>query len=823
MITNKKLLTAGFFLMLIMFSWFNLEGQVVHTLIKYVIDVTAPDKTVQSGNLKSGGINASNESVEINNFYFLIDGKPFIPVTGEFHFSRYPNKYWEESIRKMKAGGINIIATYVFWNIHEEKEGFFDWQGDKDITKFVRLCAENNMKVIVRIGPFCHGEIRNGGLPEWLFARPFSVRSNDPEYLAYVERLYNEIGKQLTGFYFKDGGPIIGIQLENEYQHSAAPWSLTYPGQPPDWTVAERDRSLTREGVSISKDENPYASLGNEHMKVLKALAVKAGMIVPVYTATGWGNAAIIENESIPVSAAYPYPSWNPTISLSNFYLYTDLQKRPDYSPVRYKSEDYPYIAAEIGGGMCNNYTRRLTIPAQSLDALINRFLGSGSNGVGYYMFHGGATPEGEKSFFADEAYAYPKINYDYQAPIGQYGQIKPSFHRLKLIHYFLNAFGDRLAPMSLYLPETNSGIIPSDSTTLRYSVRSKNGSGFIFMHNFQDYLKMKTKDNFQILVKTKDAEITIPEKSGLFLGSEENLILPFNLDIEGIRINYSTAQLLTYVGTETNPCFIFFTPEGTKAEFSISNVNVKGIKCISCRAESNKNRWLISCQDNSEFTLSRKSGGEIRILVISKETALKSWIIKIRKSSYLAFSDAMLLDDKKGLEFISTAKNTFNLSIYPGIKGKVSISSGMINETKGKESFMTTYKVELPEYKFDFQTEYFGTGKIRLTYPEFLPATVNDVFITINYSGDTGMCFMNGELIDDHFYYGQPWIIGLKKFYDIQQHQMIFYFRPMYKNAPYMIDLDKTMVPDFGNSRTFLKINEVKAVSEYRGMLYFN
>ena len=822
MLIDKRFFKTVVILFIVLIHSNHMSGQSTASLKKYTIDITAPGKTIESGKLKSGGTNSKNESIEVNNYYLVINGKPFIPVTGEFHFSRYPNKYWEESLRKMKAGGINIIATYIFWNIHEEEEGIFDWQGDRDIRKFIGLCAKYGLRVIVRIGPFCHGEIRNGGLPDWLFARPFSVRSNDPEYLSYVEKLYNEIGRQLKGLYFKDGGPVIGIQLENEYQHSAAPWALTYPGQPHDWTVAERDRSLTRGGVSISDEENPYASLGNEHMKVLKALAVKAGIIVPVYTATGWGNAAIIENESVPVSAAYPYPSWNPEISLSSFYLYTDLQKKPDYSPVRYKPEYYPYIAAEIGGGMCNNYTRRLTIPAQSLDALINRFLGSGSNGVGYYMFHGGATPQGEKSYFTDEAYAYPKINYDYQAPVGQYGQVKDSFHRLKLIHYFLNSFGDRLAPMSLYLPETNSGILPSDSLTLRYSVRSKNGSGFIFMNNFQDYMKMKPKGNFQIIVNTGDEEITIPEKSGIYLESEENLIIPFNLDIEGIRINYSTAQLLEQVGPGTSPGLIFFTPQGTDAEFSISRENVKRVKSTSCKPESNSSRWLVRCPENSEFTIDRKSGGEIKILVIKKETALKSWPVNIKGEKYMAFSEALLLENEEGLEFLSTGKNIINLSIYPGLKGPPAINRGTIKPISGEISGMSKYAIEVPQYKFDLQLENYGERKFRISYPSVLPEGVNDLFLTINYTGDTGMSFIDGELVDDHFYYGKPWIIGLKKFLDNDHNKMIFYFRPMYKNAPYMMDLDKNSVPDFSGSQTYLKIDGVKASPEYGGQIYF-
>src|SRR5690606_25654903 len=128
------------------------------------------------------------------------------------------HQYWDESIKKMKAGGITIIPTYVFWNLHEEEEGKFVWTGDKNLREFVELCKKNNMKTIVRIGPFDHGEMRNGGLPDWLLGKPLNIRTNDALYLSYVQKLFSEIAKQLQGLYYKDGGPIIGIQIENEYQ-----------------------------------------------------------------------------------------------------------------------------------------------------------------------------------------------------------------------------------------------------------------------------------------------------------------------------------------------------------------------------------------------------------------------------------------------------------------------------------------------------------------------------------------------------------------------------------------------------------------------------
>ena len=149
-----------------------------------VYELTAPkvEKIIYTKHLKLGGTAPDGGSIEVNSFYMLRNGKPMLPVTGEFHYSRYPAEQWEQAILKMKAGGLTIIPTYVFWNIHEEKEGVFDWNGNRDLRRFVELCKKHDMDVIVRIGPFCHGEIRNGGLPDWLFARPVEVRSNDVNF-----------------------------------------------------------------------------------------------------------------------------------------------------------------------------------------------------------------------------------------------------------------------------------------------------------------------------------------------------------------------------------------------------------------------------------------------------------------------------------------------------------------------------------------------------------------------------------------------------------------------------------------------------------------
>ena len=414
------------------------------------------------GHLDLGGKSANGESISFNSLYMQRNGRPVVPVIGEFHYVRYPEQYWDESLKKMRAGGITVVSTYVLWNIHEEDEGQFDWSGSRNLRQFTELCGKNGLDLIVRIGPFCHAEIRNGGLPDWLYAKPFNVRSNDPQYLRYVERLYEQVGKQLVGLLFKDGGPVIGIQLENEYLHSAAPWAFSYPGQPPEWTVADPNRDLVLEGAAAKRKAEPHDEVGRKHMTTLKDLARKAGLDVPLYTATGWGNGAIVPDGSIPVTSAYPFPTWSPAAP-SLLYLCADLHSHPDYSPVSYQPQRYPSFGAELGGGIMVTYTRRPSVSARSLEALIVRELGSGANAVGYYMYHGGATPRGKHSFFSDEAAGVPKISYDFQAPIGQYGQLAESYGYLKLIHMYLNDFGSRLAPMTTVLPIGTAQIKPTD------------------------------------------------------------------------------------------------------------------------------------------------------------------------------------------------------------------------------------------------------------------------------------------------------------------------------------------------------------------------
>jgi len=809
-------------LMLFVSFSFLLQNTSGQTLNKYEINADVAPLKIYSDHLKLGGSSSSGETISVNNYFISKNHKPFIPITGEFHFSRYPNQYWDEAIKKMKAGGINIIATYVFWNIHEEKEGTFRWDGDRDLKKFIDLCAKNNIYVMVRVGPFCHGEIRNGGIPDWLLGRPVMIRSNDPAYLSYVERLYDEIGAQLKGTYFKDGGPVIGIQLENEYQHSAAPWGLTYTGQPLDWTAAERDLSLTQAGVGISETKNPYADLGNDHMKILKSLAVKAGMDVPIYTATGWGNAAIVTNESIPVTAAYAYPFWTAHKDISPFFLYKDMHKDPDYSPVRYKPEDYPAFPAELGSGIMTVYTRRPIVDQKSFDAMINRCLGSGANGLGYYMYHGGSTPRGDYCFFSDEAYGLPKISYDFQAPIGEFGQVREGFQRLKLINWFAQDFGDLLAPMMTILPENVASIKPENVTDLRYAVRVKGNSGFLFVNNFQDDTITTNKTDIQVKIKTAGGLVTIPESHGFSVKEGENLIFPFHLDINGSDLIYATAQLFTKSDDSITPYYVFIAQDDANAEFSFARLDGLTIKkAPGISIDQNEKRILVKCpKGTSEFTVNVK-GRQTKILVIEKSLALQSYIVNIKGQKSLIFSDAVILQENDSVTALSTGKNEFNIQVYPKIQGKASAGKTTISASENN-SLMSAFSISVPEVKLEPIVRQVGERKTVVTLPSSLNG-LNDIFLNIDYTGDTSMGFLDGELVTDEFWKGTLWQIGLKKCYPgAASKEMVFYFRPVNEGASYLDDISPKDRPDFSKSKQVLNIKKISFTPEYKVNLRF-
>src|SRR5271165_1082829 len=159
-----------------------------------------------------------SHSFGMQNGKFILDGKPFQIISGEMHYPRIPRAYWKSRFRFAKAMGLNTVSTYVFWNIHEPRPGIYDFSGNNDLGEFIREAQQEGLYVILRPGPYVCAEWDFGGLPAWLLRDPtMEVRTSNPAFIAATTRWMHRLGQELAPLQSGSGGPIIAVQVENEY------------------------------------------------------------------------------------------------------------------------------------------------------------------------------------------------------------------------------------------------------------------------------------------------------------------------------------------------------------------------------------------------------------------------------------------------------------------------------------------------------------------------------------------------------------------------------------------------------------------------------
>ena len=495
---------------------------------------------ILTDHLNLGGTNPSGGSIGVNSLHLIRDGKPWIPVMGELHFSRVPREQWPAELAKLKAGGVTVVSTYLFWIHHEEVEGELDFSGNLSIRDFVLEARKQGLEVVVRPGPWVHGESRNGGFPDWLMKKPFRLRANNDGYLTEVRRWYGAIAKELRGLFYSDGGPIIGLQLENELTGNAA------------------------------------------HLDTLRSIAIECGMNPPLFTVTGWNaaeGARIPLTGVLPVFGGYCDAPWNggtrPLPPSPHFFfnrMRNDTAIGADLMPInrtgrdgwRLPYERYPFAACELGGGLESTHHRRYIIRPFDVYAPALVKVGSGCNLPGYYMYHGGTNPVGKLSTFQEsKASGYPNdvpmLSYDFQAPVSEYGEIRPSYRLLNLMHLFLEDFGDRLAPMPAF-----DSMIPvkrDDTTTVRCGLRTDGKSGFVFVNHYQRRAELADLEN----VVFDTGEVVFP---AIDVVGDIAFFLPFNMDLNGEMLEYATAQPVCRMGDT----FFFAAVPGVMTEYKFAD-----------------------------------------------------------------------------------------------------------------------------------------------------------------------------------------------------------------------------------------------------------
>ena len=709
----------------------------------YELDLTqaAPQEVQPLGENFSG--EGPRGSIGFTNQSMLVNDVPFFGISGEIHYSRVSPDQWEDTLIKAKCGGVNLIATYVFWNVHEEVEGAFRFDGCRDIRRFIELCGKHDLMVILRIGPFDHGEMRNGGLPDWLYGKPFEVRSNNEGYLAAARRLYRAIHGQVDGLYFRQGGPIVGIQLENEYMHSSAPWEIT-TGISDEWVNGGHD--------------------GEEHIRVLKKIAWEEGLIAPFYTCTAWGGGMAPVDEVLPLWGGYAYWPWifyNKTGEhpCTPEYIYRDnhnntVPETYNFAP-RYAPESMPYACCEMMGGMMCSYNYRFTLPMESVDALANIKLGSGCSMLGYYMYRGGTTPTGEKTPFLNEGQIC-KRSYDYQAPIGEYGQRRDSYYRLRTLHDFCTSFSGQLLGAVTVLPEGCADMQPENCDAMRFCARVKGNSGFLFVNNFQDHLSLPARADERITLHLPGESISFT----IDLASGENCILPFNLTMGSVLLRAATVQPITHLTIDGQSCWFFMIPEGMKPVMQFAD-----------------QAMALPADDISDFTIAQE-----RVIVLPRQEAMRFSHLEKDGQSIAVLSDSGVLWDGQHAR-LETSGQPQTVLTMPAVLGDEIRRGPFAGKVFGNPSAPAA----------SLETVQVGPSRWTVSIPAEALTGHKSVLLRVRYMGNIGQAFVNGEMISDNFCNGQTWDIRLDDHAErLAQHPLTLYIVPIKEGAS--VSVDSTM-----------------------------
>ncbi len=755
------------------------------------IDVNQAPNPIISGHLNLGGSNPQGRTLEFNSYYMTQDGKPCIPVMGEFHFSRYSANFWEDELLKMKAGGISIVATYVFWIHIEEEEGIFDWSGNNNLRQFIELCGKHHIDALVRIGPFDHGECRNGGIPDWMYGRAFRLRSNDEEYLAYVKKLYSQIAHQLKGLLFKDGGPVIGIQLENEYMHCGAPWEVTFR-QGMEWVPSGTD--------------------GAGHIAQLKELAQSVGLETPIYSCTAWRNSPIVDSEILPMQGGYAFTPWSPDPNYRQAPTREFLFRNRHLDPVlgaqpTYDASRYPFVCCEIGGGIQDTYYHRPIVPPESVEALAVMNLAGGSNLIGYYMYHGGSNPVGKHSYMNE--YTVPRISYDFQAPLREFGQVADSYRHLRLVHLFLKTFGDILAPMTVSLPENAATITPENTKDLRYAVRAKGGSGFIFLNNYQDHVDMQDINDIRLQLRLGDKTITLPYTEPLTLQKNVSAILPFGLSLSGIKLTYATTQLLTKI----DDSYFFFAPHGMISEYAFDTDSYQGLSVKSGEVINENGITYVTVTHgfNSLITLTTLDGKMVRIFTLTREQAEQATVETLNQQPHLLISEATIVAQAAQQFAYHNGHSDVNVWVYPPLKNA--------------DGYFSRHIIPAVSQDLSFEQHQVDENKVVLSFPSDLLKNTHNVLLRIDYVGDMGQAYIDGKLVHDNFYNGTSWEIGLRQLEQkLNGKELLIMIVPVeeHSGGRRYVQTGMAFRPDLDGER-IASINQITLVSEYKIPLHLS
>jgi beta-galactosidase len=692
----------------------------------------------------------------------LRDGVPVIPVSGELHYSRVPRARWRSRLRQMRAGGVTLVASYVFWLHHVPLAGSPRFDGNLDVAAFADLCAAEEMDLILRIGPWCHGETRNGGFPDWVQHAAVRHRTDDPAYLALVREWFGRLGTHLGG------RSLLGIQLENELYD-----------QP-------------------------------QHLVTLKGLARAAGMSAPLWTATAWGSASLPSEEVMPLYGGYgdgfwvdADAPWDPTFREHYFFSHVwddpgiGADLRRSASPVVPSvslSPLFPPATAELGGGMGTAYHRRPRPSALDVATVAHCKIGNGSAWQGYYMYVGGTNPPGTHE---SHETGYPNdlqpLGYDFHAPIGEAGVLAPSHALLRLQHAFLAAFGAALTDMPSSLPVSRPAGV-EDTQTLRWALRSDGDSGFLFIAWHQPHVPLPTYRGAQFQVDS----LVLPSRP-VDIPAGTLARWPLGLTLGGVRLDWVTASAVTVLPGPV-PTLVLTASPGVPVEYAVGGVpqavtpsrsplRVGGLDLLVLPEADADLVWV--CSDGPAGSRLLLSAGELswgpsgRVASDGADILVYDPVRRRFGALELAAADSRAPVDGAGKLSDPPAEvgphpvpgwGTAAVSLERAADGAVPVAYGKFDGRQSApaqdvfDDLAAVYRLELPGWAAD-------------------PAL--DALLRIGWAGDVGQLRVDGRTVTDRFWDGSEWIVNLRDVGYAAGSRVSLHLLPLAAGSPVSLPVD--------------------------------
>jgi beta-galactosidase len=607
---------------------------------------------------------------------------------------------------------------------------------------------------------------------------------------------------------------------------------------------------------------------GEEHILALKQIAQASGLNVPLYLVTGWDNAVIPPHAVVPVyGGGYPDEPWDssivklPPAQVYAFRFHSRVNSGGKIngagdSPGSTDLDLLPYLTIEIGGGIEDTYHRRPVIVADDIGAQVPVMLGSGVNLYGTYMFQGGENPDGALTTLQEsQQTGYPNDlpikSYDFQAPLGEFGQERASLRKLKVFNYFMNDFGAELAPMQVHAPDLTPGD-PSDFSIPRASVRSRGDSGFIFFNNYVREYAMPARPASQFEIRLPSGTLTVP-RLPIDLPSGSYFIWPFNLQLSSVTLRYSTAQLFARNGNADVSTFYFEALPGIPVEFAIDPAMVASITTSSGKVDRNPKAIYVSPVApglDASVDIVSTDGHHIRLAVLTQQQAEDAWKIRIAGADHLLITSADLSADPDApqgpiwLRSRISSQFSFTLVPPPASPLKANLPLTAFDST----AKAATFRADAASWADPLecvQTEAAGIAPPVKTGPALdwrpqgvaqapdagplanaaywsirVPAGsmngLSDLYLKINYTGDVARLSAGGRLLDDNFYNGEPWIIGLRRFIASQGPSTFeLSILPLRKDAP--VYLETATPPAYAPNGQAISLDGVTLVPEFQ------